>query len=58
MKMTRPKIIALAFAGRSSERNFTIGTKTDSGTPSFWIHRANCIACLYGNQNVDETATC
>jgi len=42
---------------RASERNLPGGTKTDTGTPSFWSPCRNCIACWYSNQYIDKTAT-
>jgi len=41
---------------RTSERNFTESTKTDTGLPSFWCLVETCIACLFSNQNINKIA--
>jgi len=33
------------------------GTKTRYRAPSLWVLVENCIACLYRNQNIDDTTT-
>jgi len=45
------------FWSRASERNFSRGTKTDTGPLASGSLVETCIVCLYSDQNIDKTAT-